>query len=61
MKEPKRIPLNDNIKNKEPQRIPLTTSDYYDIDMSDDIWTQHENNQQNNTTSIQQLESDETH
>ena len=62
MKEPKRIPLTDNPKNKEPQRIPLTTPNHYDIDMSDDVWikTDDENNQQNNTTSIQQLESDET-
>ena len=58
MKEPKRIPLTDNPKKKEPQRIPLTTPNHYDIDMSDDIWIKNENNQQNNTTSIQQLESD---
>jgi hypothetical protein len=60
MKEPKRIPLTDNPKNKEPEKIPLTTPNHYDIDMSDDVWIKDENNQQNNTTSIQQLESDET-
>lgn len=71
MKEPKRIPLTDNPRSKEPERIPL--SKQYIESMEDDIWdrqdTKHgpailakknENNQQNNTTSIQQLESDET-
>ena len=71
MKEPKRIPLTDNPRSKEPQKIPLTTS--YPEPVVDDIWEKHdtnhgptilakknENNQQDNTTSIQQLESDET-
>jgi hypothetical protein len=58
MKEPKRIPLTDGPRNKEPQKLPLTTPNKYDIDMSDDVWIKHEDNQQNNTTSIQQLESD---
>jgi hypothetical protein len=62
MKEPKRIPLTDNPRNKEPQKLPLTTPNHYNIEMIDDIWikTDNENNQQNNTTSIQQLESYET-
>ena len=71
MKEPKRIPLTDNPRSKEPKRIPLTKQH---IDsMQDDLWDKHdtnhgpiilakknENNQQDNKTSIQQLESDET-
>jgi len=60
MKEPKRIPLTDSPRNKEPQKIPLTIPNRYDIEMIDDILikSDNENNQQNNTTSIQQLESD---
>jgi hypothetical protein len=58
MKEPKRIPLTDNPRHKEPEKLPLTTPEYYNIDMFDDIWIKDENTQQNNTTSIQQLESD---
>jgi len=58
MKEPQRIPLTDNPKIKEPQKIPLTSDRHYDIDMSDDLWTKNENNQQNNSQSVQQLESD---
>jgi hypothetical protein len=58
MKEPKKIPLTDNPRNKEPEKLPLTTPNPYDIDMVDDIWVKNENNKQNNTTSIQQLESD---
>jgi hypothetical protein len=59
MKEPKRIPLTDSPRNKEPQKISLTTSNHYDIEMVDDIWIkkENENNQQNNPTSIQELES----
>jgi hypothetical protein len=59
MKEPKRIPLTDNPRNKEPQKLPLITYDNYDIGITDDLWikTDNENNQQNNPTSIQELES----
>jgi hypothetical protein len=62
MKEPKRIPLTDNPRNKEPQKLPLTTPSHYNIEMFDDVWikTNNENNQQNNQTSVQQLESYET-
>lgn len=64
MKEPKRIPLTDSPRIQEPKKIPLTTPNQYDIDMSDDVWIKNnennENNKQNDSTSIQQLESDET-
>ena len=60
MKEPKRIPLTDNPRNKEPRKIPLTTPSHYDIEMTDDVWIKNENNQQDNKTSVQQLESDQT-
>jgi hypothetical protein len=58
MKEPKRIPLTDNPKNKEPQKIPLTTPNHYDIEMIDDVWIKDENYKQDSTQSIQKLESD---
>lgn len=60
MKEPKRIPLTNNPRNKEPQKLPLTTLKHYDIDMTDDVWIKikNEDNKQNDQTSIQQLESD---
>ena len=71
MKEPKRLPLTDNPRHKEPEKIPLTTN--YPESIIDDLWERHytisgppifaknnEDNQQNNTTSIQELESDET-
>ena len=57
MKEPIRIPLSDNPKNKEPVRIPLV-SDNYDYIYLEDHIRNNENYQQNNTTSIQKLESD---
>lgn len=60
MKEPTPIPLTDNPRHTEPPKIRLTTPNHYDIEMTDDIWTKNENNQQNNTQSIQQLESDKT-
>jgi len=69
MKEPNRIPLTNNPRIREPQKIPLKTQ-YLDA-MEDDLWDKHEiphappifskkneNNKQNNTSSIQQLESD---
>ena len=68
MQEPKRIPLTDNPRIKEPIKIPLK---HYSEAMTDDIWDrfevncappifakQNEDNQQNNTTSIPELESD---
>lgn len=70
MKEPERIPLTNSPKHKEPKRIPLTTSTNYDIEMFDDLWTKHEmpggsiilskkneDNKQDNSESIQQLEA----
>ena len=62
MKEPKRIPLTDNPRKEEPQRLPLKPLSNYDIEMVDDIWIkkEDENNTENNKTSIQQLESYET-
>lgn len=60
MKEPKRIPLTENPRNKEPEKIPLPPTSKYDTEIVDDIWIKNENNNQNNTTSIQKLESDQT-
>jgi hypothetical protein len=66
MKEPKRIPLTDSPRNKEPQKLPLTTPNHYDIEMIDDIYQKYEmssdsiirtkkneDNQQDNSESIQ--------
>lgn len=66
MKEPKRIPLTDSPRNKEPQKIPLSTPNNYDIEMLDDIYEkyeiargstilakQNEDNKQDNSKSIQ--------
>lgn len=58
MQEPNKIPLTDNPRNKEPKKIPLTTPNYYNIEMTDDLWIKNENNKQNNQTSVQELESD---
>jgi hypothetical protein len=55
MKEPKRIPLTDNQKNKEPQKIRLLP-DTNNIDYLD----KDEDYPKNNPQSIQQLESDKT-
>lgn len=65
MKEPEKIPLTDYPKNKEPQRIRL-----YPQPMIDDLWEvvetnhcppilakQNENNLENNSQSISELES----
>ena len=60
MKEPKRIPLTDSPRNKEPEKLPLTTQSHYDIDMVDDVWIKNENHTKDNTTSIRKLESDQT-
>ena len=66
MKEPKRIPLTDNPRHKEPKRIPLDS----DTDLWDRYDTQHdppifakdnEDHKQNNSSCLQQLESDKTH
>jgi len=60
MKEPIKIKLTDNPENKNVKLTPLPSNTYYDIEMSDDIWIKNENNQQNNSQSIQQLESNKT-
>ena len=58
MKEPKKIPLTDHPRNKEPQKIPLSPSRHYDIDMTDDLWIKdNENNLENNSQSVQSLET----
>jgi hypothetical protein len=57
MKEPKRIPLTDVPKNKEPIRIPLTTPSNYDIEMIDHLWIKNEDNKQDNSQSVQSLET----
>ena len=56
MEEPKRIPLTDNPKHKEPQKLRL----FPDNDSFLDDFDKDENYQQNNSQSIQQLESDKT-
>ena len=58
MKEPTRIKLTDNPKNKSVKLIPLPSMKNYDIDISNDSWIKNEDNKQNNSQSIQQLESD---
>ena len=60
MKEPTRIKLTDNPKNKSVKLIPLPSTKNYDIDISNDSWIKNEDNKQNNSQSIQQLESNET-
>jgi hypothetical protein len=57
MKEPERIPLTDAPKNKEPKRIPLTTPSNYDIEMIDHLWVKNEDNKQDNSESISELDS----
>jgi hypothetical protein len=69
MKEPNRIPLTNNPRSKEPKKLPLEKQ--YPEPIIDDLWdsvyTQHsppilakknENNLENNSQSIQELESD---
>jgi hypothetical protein len=60
MKEPTKIKLTDNPKNKSVKLIPLPSTQDYDSEMSDNIWIKNEDNKQNNSQSIQQLESDKT-
>ena len=60
MKEPTKIKLTDNPENKNVKLTPLPSNTYYDIEMTDDVWIKNENNQQNNSQSIQQLESNKT-
>jgi hypothetical protein len=60
MKEPTKIKLTDNPENKNVKLTPLPSNRHYDIEMLDDVWIKNEDNKQNNSQSIQQLESDET-
>jgi threonine dehydratase len=60
MKEPTKIKLTDNPENKKVKLTPLPSTQYYDVEMSDDVWIKNEDNKQNNSQSIQQLESDKT-
>lgn len=68
MKEPEKIPLTDSPRNKEPQKIRL-----YPEPITNDLWqaydTKHgppvlaknnENNLENNSQIIQELETNET-
>jgi hypothetical protein len=57
MKEPERIPLTDSPKNKEPKKIPLITPSKYDIEMIDHLWIKNEDNKQDNSESISELDS----
>jgi len=57
MKEPTRIKLTDNPENKNVKLTPLPSNKYYDVEMSDGIWIKNEDNQQNNSQSISELDS----
>jgi hypothetical protein len=57
MKEPIKIKLTDNPENKNVKLIPLPSTAYYDIEMSEDIWIKNEDNKQNNSQSISELDS----
>lgn len=60
---PTPIPLTDSPRTKQPKKIPLKSSNHYgiyDIDADDQLYVNNENTKQNNTTSIQKLESDKT-
>lgn len=65
MKEPKKIKLTESPESKKVNLIPLPPIDKYPDGMIDDVCTikeykKNEDNQQNNSQSIQQLESDTT-
>lgn len=70
MQEPNRIPLTNNPRSKEPKRLPLNKQ--YSEPIIDDTWEVHdtkcgppvlakqnENHLENNSQSIQELESDQ--
>jgi hypothetical protein len=70
MKEPKRIKLSETPTAKDVEKIPLPpiNPNQYDINMTDDVYIRpdndsiytpikNENNQQNNSESISELES----
>ena len=52
MKEPLKIKLTDNPENKNVKLTPLLSTEYYDIEMSDDIWIKNEDNKQNDDIRI---------
>jgi hypothetical protein len=72
MKEPQKIPLTNNPRSKDVKKFPLTQSNQFDIQMQNDTYSNpnnyktfwklftinDEDNSQNNSTSIQQLESE---
>lgn len=61
-KEPKKIKLTDSPENKRVNLTPLPAVNNYLDSMDDDVYTKlenNENNTQDNSQSIQQLESDE--
>lgn len=59
MKEPEKIPLTNNPRSKTVTKIPLESNNYPTfVEIID--WY-NENYRQNNSQSIQQLESDKTH
>jgi len=58
MKEPTKFPLTNNPRTKEPTKIRL-----YPEEITEDIWHKdidHENNLENNSESIQKLETEQT-
>lgn len=61
MKEPKRIKLTNSPSNKKVNLIPLPSKDSYPDTMEDDVYIKpiksYENNQQNNSKGISELES----
>jgi hypothetical protein len=60
MKEPQKIPLTNNPRNREPIKIPLTTEHLNDFDTIDNVRIKinNEDNKQNDTQSVQKLDSD---
>lgn len=61
MKEPQRIKLTDSPESKKVNLIRLLSTNNYPETMDDDVYTKNtninENNQQNNSQSISELES----
>lgn len=57
MKEPKKIPLTDSPRNKEPKRIRLLALSDDDIEMIDHLWVKNENNKQDYSESVPKLDS----
>lgn len=58
MKEPQKFPLTNHPRSKEPTKIRL-----YPEEITEDIWNKnidHENHLENNSQSIQKLETEQT-